>query len=449
MNITLQNTDAVNASITIAVSKEDYQTKVEKALNDIRKNIVIDGFRKGNAPKSRIQAQYGKSVLIDEINKLVSDTLVDYIQEQGLHVLGEPLPGKQAQEPLDFDNMQDYEFTFDIALAPKMDITLTKADTLPYYDIVISDEMVDKQIESYKASYGDYSSAEAVETKDVVKGVLVEQNGTITHDTAVLMPSYMKNETEQAKFIGAKVGDIITFNPYTAYEGNEVELASFLKIKKEEVNAHPGDFTFTINEITRYREAELGQELYDKLYEPGTVTSEEDFKAKIRETYAKRLAPESDYKFIGDVDKALEDKVKDIQFPDEFLKRWLLASDSTRTQESVDEEYPKIINDLKLHLIKEQIIKENDIQVTREDVEQKAVAVARSQFHQYGMSNVPDHLLEHYVQEMLKKQDNIRNLIAQAKESKLIDILKTQVTLQHKEVTFEEFGKLYETQKQA
>ncbi|MDR1526782.1 MAG: trigger factor [Dysgonamonadaceae bacterium] len=448
MNITLQNTDPVNATITIAVSKEDYQTKVEKALNDIRKNIVIDGFRKGNAPKSRIQSMYGKSVLVDEINTLVSEKLYEYIQENNLEVLGEPLPSQKEQAPLDFDNQQDFEFSFDLALAPKMDVQFTKADKLPYYTIIISDDMVEKQIESDKTNYGKHIPVDSVEVKDIVNGTLVEQDGNITNDSAVLMPAYIKNETEQAKFIGAKVGDGITFNLYTAYEGNEVELASFLKIKKEDVNAHQGDFTFTINEITRYKEAELGQELYDILYEPGTVTSEDDLKAKIKETYAKQLAPESDYKFFIDAKKALEDKAKDIQFPDEFLKRWLIASDSKRTPESVEEEYPKIIADLKFHFIKEQIIKEHDLKITNEDVEQKAVALARSQFNRYGMRNVTDQLFEHYVQEMLKTEETVRNLANQTMEAKLIDVFKTQVTLQPQEVTLEEFEKLFETQKQ-
>ncbi|MDR0543713.1 MAG: trigger factor [Dysgonamonadaceae bacterium] len=448
MNITLKNIDPVNAAIIIAVNKEDYQPKVEKALNDIRKNIVIPGFRKGNAPKSRIQAMYGKSALVDEINTLVSDKLYEYIRENKLDVLGEPLPSQKEQAPLDFDNQEDYEFAFDVALAPKMDIKLTKTDKLPYYTIAVSDDMVNKQIESYKANYGSYHSVDTVEGNDMVKGALVEQNGNITNDLALLMPSYIKNETEQAKFIGAKVGDVIAFNPYSAYEGHEVELASLLKIKKEEVNAHQGDFTFTINEITRYKEAEPGQEFYDKIYEPGTVTSEEALKAKIKETLAAQLAPESDYKFIIDAKQALEDKAKDIPFPDEFLKRWLVASDSKHTPESLEEDYPKILADLKFHLIKEQVVKDNDLKITKEDVEQKALAVARSQFAQYGMSNIPGNLLENYVQEMLKKQDTIRHLVDQAMEAKLIALFKEQATLQPKEVSMEEFGKLFETQKQ-
>ncbi|KAA6301708.1 MAG: Trigger factor [Candidatus Ordinivivax streblomastigis] len=444
MNITLKNIDAVNAALTVAVTKEDYQPQVEKALNDIRKNIVMDGFRKGNAPKSRVQTLYGKSILVDEINKLVSEKLYGYIKENQLNVLGEPLPSLQEQAPLDFEKQEDYEFTFDLALAPEMNIKLSKADKLPYYSILVEDDMIEKQINNFKANYGTYDNAvEAVEAKDMVKGMLTGSNDDLTVEDAVLMPSYMKEETEKAKFIGAKIGDVITFNPYTAYEGHEAELASFLKIKKEEVSAHQGDFTFAISEITRYKEAELSQELYDKIYEPGTVTSEVDFRAKIKEIVVQQFAPESDYKFLLDAKQALEDKAKDIQFPDEFLKRWLVASDEKRTAELVEEDYPNILSDLKFQLIKDNLIKENDIKIEKEDVEQQAQKTARAQFAQYGMSNVPDYLLENYVQEMLKKEDNIQNMIDRVLEDKLIVVLKKQATLKPKEVTLEDFQKLF------
>jgi trigger factor len=262
------------------------------------------------------------------------------------------------------------------------------------------------------------------------------------------MPDYMKDEAEKNKFVNAKVGDVITFNPNKAYEGNEVELASFLKIKKEEVAAHSGDFTFTISEISRYKEAELGQELFDKIYEPGSVTSEEAFRGKIKENVAQQMAPESDYKFILDAKQALEEKAKDIQFPDEFLKRWLLTSDEKRTAESVEADYPKILNDLKFHLIKEQIVKDNNIEISRDAIEQKAVQVARSQFARYGMSNVPDQLLDNYVQEMWKKKDNVRNLADQVLEDRLIALFKEQATLETKEITMEEYQKLFEKQEQ-
>ncbi|GHT77017.1 trigger factor [Bacteroidia bacterium] len=441
MNVTLKNIDPVNAELTIAIGKDDYQPQVEKALNKLRKDLVIDGFRKGNAPKGRIQALYGKSVLVDEINQLVSEKLYAYIKDNQLNVLGEPLPGEKEQFPLDFDKQEDYEFTFDLALSPDMNVSLTKKDELPYYTIAVTDEMIDRQVNSFKANQGTYEQAGAAEERDMVKGVL---KGSVENDSAVLMPMYIKNAEENAKFIGAKVGDVITFNPYKAYEGHEAELASFLKVAKEDVKKHTDDFTFTINEITRYKEAEVNQELFDKIYEPGTVTSEEAFRAKIKEMIEQQLLPESDYKFIIDVKQLLEEKAKDIQFPDAFLKRWLLASDEKRTPESIEEDYPKILADLKFHLIKEEIVKQKEIKVETDEIKQAAFNATRAQFAQYGMNNIPDNLLENYAQEMLKKEATVRNLIDRVIEDKIIAVLKEEITLQPKEVSMEEFQAFFQ-----
>lgn len=258
------------------------------------------------------------------------------------------------------------------------------------------------------------------------------------------MPLYIKNEEQKSKFIAAKLHSTLVFNPYAAYEGNEAELASFLKIKKEEVKNYIGDFSFEITEITRYKPAELNQELFDKLYGEGSVDSEEAFREKVKESLAQQLTPQSDYKFILDARKLLEKKADGIVFPDAFLKRWMLASNADRTPESIEEDYPKILEDLKFHLIKEQLIKENEIKVEEKDLLEYAQQVARAQFTQYGMFNVPDHLLENYVQEMLKKEETVRSLVDKSLEGKLIQILKEQVTLETQEITVEDFQKQLE-----
>ena len=226
---------------------------------------------------------------------------------------------------------------------------------------------------------------------------------------------------------------------------SEAELSSFLKIKKEEIIGHQGDFSFEITEITRYKEAELNQDLFDKVFGPGVISTEEEFKGKIKESMETQFIPESDYKFIIDAKELLESKVKEVQLPDAFLKRWLIESNTENTEESIEKEYPKIASDLRFHLIKEQIVKDNEIKVEAEDVKIYAQKAARAQFAQYGMPNVPDDLLENYVQEMIKKEETIRSLVDRAIEDKLIVILKEQVTLKTKEVTIEEFQKLFET----
>lgn len=450
MTITLNNIDPVNATITVDVSKDDYANEVKKSLRKIQETAQIPGFRPGKVSLSRIQLMYGKSVLVDEVNKLVSDKLYNYIQENKLNILGEPLPSNEEQKPLDFDNQEDYSFTFDIALAPQLNIELTKKDKLPYYDIQITDEMINSQIDSYKANYGSYEQVDNIEGKDMARGHLreLDENGNpkndgINLDEAVLMPAYMKDETEKTKFMEAKLGQTLIFNPTKAYEGVDAELASLLKIKKEEIGEHSGDFSFEIGEITRYKEADMNADFFDKVFGPDTVKTEEEFRAKIKETIAAQLQPESDYRFLLDVKNMLEEKTVDVQFPDAFLKRWLVASNPERAEKSLEDDYPNIIKDLKFHLIKEQIVKDKGIKIEAEDVLENAKKVTRAQFAQYGMSNIPDNLLENYAQEMLKKEDSVRNLVDRAIEEKLIGVLKEEITLKPKNISLEEFKKMF------
>ena len=450
MNITLNNIDPINATITIDVLKVDYAAEVKKSLKKIQDTAQIPGFRPGKVPSSRVLSMYGKSVLVDEVNKLVSDRLYNYIRENNLNILGEPMPSLEEQKPLDFDNQEDYSFTFDIALAPEMNVSLSKTDKLPYYNIQVSDEMIENQINSYKANYGSYEEVKAVEGKDMAKGHLIQldengkpQENGIDIEDAVLMAYYMKDEAEKAKFMGAKLNQTIVFNPNKAYEGNEAELSSFLKIKKEEVKDYLGDFSYEIKEITRYKEGELNQDLFDKVFGEGVVKTEEELRAKVTETITSQLMPESDFRFLLDSKKMLEEKTADVQFPDAFLKRWLMASDPERTEEALENDYPKIIQDLKFHLIKEQIVKAKEIKVESADILERAKAITRMQFAQYGMANIPDQLIDNYAQEMLKKEDSVRNLVDRAIEDKLIGVLKEEVTLEPKEISVEDFQKMF------
>jgi len=449
MNITQNNTDSVNATITIEMAKADYVNEVENSLKELRKNADIPGFRKGMVPMEFLRQKYSKSILAEELNKLLSKSLSDYIEKEKLQILGEPLPNEE-QIPVDFDKQENFVFIFDIGLSPTIDVRLTKDDPIPYYAIQVTDEMIDEQIEYFKTQYGSHVPVEDIEDRDMVKGHLIEldENGEpkangITNEEAVLIPTYMKNEDEKAKFLNAKLHSTIVFNPHAAYEENEVELASFLAIKKEEVKNHAGNFSFEIIEITRYKKAEVNQELFDKVFDPGTINTEEAFREKVKEDLARQLVPESDYKFILDAMKLLEEKASDMQFPDAFLKRWLLTSDSKRTPESVEEDYPKILKDLKLHLIKEQLIEENHITIEESEIQECARQATRTQFAQYGIDKIPEQMLENYSQEMLKKKETYRSLGDKVFEDKLIKILKAEVTLETQEISIEEFKKLF------
>lgn len=455
MNVSLTNVDSVNAILQITVAKADYQEKVDNSLKTFRKKANIPGFRPGTVPMEMVKKMYGKSILAEEINKLVGESLYNYIQENKLNVLGEPLPNEEKQQAIDFATEGDYEFFFDIALAPEIKLSLTKKDKIPYYKIDVNQELVDKQIESYKANYGKYDKVEegAKET-DLIRGVIkeledgkVKENG-INVESGVVMPSYMKDAEEQAKFVGTKAGDVVKFNPGKAYEGNETEIASLLHIDKNAVEAIAPEFNFEITEITRYKEAELDQDLFDKVFGAGTVKDAGEFTEKVKEIISEQFAPDSDYKFLLDAKGLLEKKAGDIQFPDAFLKRWLLTTGEERTAESLDNDFPKIIEDLKFHLIKEQIAKDNDIKIENEDMKIIAMQAARAQFAQYGMMNLPDEMVENYANDMLKNKDNARNLLDRAMENKIIDVLKTKLGVEEKSISLEEFRKFFEKEEE-
>ncbi len=455
MNVSLTNTDSVNAILQIGVAKADYQEKVESALKTFRKKANMPGFRPGTAPAGMVKKMYGKSILAEEINKLVSESLYNYIQENKLNVLGEPLPNEEKQQPIDFSAEGDYDFYFDIALAPEIKLNLTKKDKISYYAIDVADDLVDKQIESYKANYGKYDKVEegAKET-DLIRGVIAEledgkvKEGGIYVEAGIIMPSYMKDVEEQAKFVGSKAGDVIVFNPGKAYEGNEAEIASLLHIDKSAVETVAPEFQFTITEVTRYQEAGLDQDLFDKVFGAGTVKDADEFKAKVKETIANQFAPDSDYKFLLDAKELLEKKTSDLQFPDAFLKRWLLATGKERTAESLDNDYPKIIEDLRFHLIKEQIAKDNDIKIQNDDMKAIALQATRAQFAQYGMMNLPDEMLENYANDMLKNKENARNLLDRAMENKIIEVLKTKLGVEEKTISLDDFRKFFEKEEE-
>lgn len=453
MDTSLINVDSVNAILKIEVKKADYQPKVDEAIKAFRKKASVPGFRPGTVPTGMVKKMYGKSILAEEINKLVGEGMYNYIQENKLNVLGEPLPNQEKQQPIDFATEGDYEFFFDIALAPEIKLALSKKDKIDYYKIAVDAELVDKQVASYKANYGKYEAVEedAKET-DLLKGEVIElengepKEGGIQVEEAVLMASYMKNDEEKAKFANVKKGQAIVFNPGKAYDGNETEISSFLHIQKDQVEAIAAEFQFTVREITRYKEAELDQDLFDKVFGAGNVKSEAEFMEKVKESISLQLTPDSDYKFLLDARQLLEKKAGNPEFPDAFLKRWLLTTNKDKSPESLEAEYPKIIEDLKFHLIKEQIVKDNELKIEENDVRAIAVQAARAQFAQYGMAGVPDEMLFNYAEQMLKDKENSRNLVDRAMEEKITAYLKSTLGLNEKEVSIDEFRKFFETE---
>ena len=450
MNISLENIDKVSAVLTIKVEKADYADRVEKALKDYRRKASLPGFRPGQVPMGLLRKRMGRDVTADEVNKLLGEKLYGYIKENNLNILGEPLPSEDRQQDIDFDTMEEFSFAFDIALAPEFKAELTADDKVDYYDIQVDDKMVDNQVKMYAQRAGSYAQVDAYEPKDMVKGLLAEldengntKEGGIQVENAVLLPEYMKNDEQKAIFNGCKVNDVLVFNPNKAYEGHDVEIASLLKIKKEEAPAMTSDFSFQVQEITRFKEAELSPELFDQVFEKDTVKTEEEFRNKIKEILAGQFQADSDYKFILDVRTYLMDKVGKLEYPDAFLKRFMKVSSPDKDEKWVEENYEKSLEELTWHLIKEQLVKDYNIKVEKEDMLKTAKDITKIQFAQYGMINIPDEVLSNYANEMLQKKDQVESLLNRSVENKLSAALKDVVTLNHKEISVEDFNKLF------
>ena len=443
MNIQFEAPDKVNGLMTITMETADYQPEVEKTLKDYRKRAQIPGFRPGQAPMGMIKRQFGTSVKVDVVNKLLGEKLYGYVQDNKIHMLGEPLPSEQ-QAQLDFESDQPLVFKFDIAVAPEFEAKLSGKDKVPFYNITVDDKLVDQQVEMYQSRAGHYDKAETFdpEQRDMLKGDLREVNGTIEVADAVLMPQYMKVEDQKKLFEGAKLGDIITWNPRKAYPESDVEVSSLLKIQKDEVKDHEGDFTFQITEISRFVKAEIGKELFDQTFGEGTVKDEKEFRQKIADQISQQFKADSDYKFLLDVRAHMEKKVGKLEFPEAILKRVMLNNNKDKGADFVEKNFEASIKELAWHLMKEQLVSAQGIKIEDADLKETAKEAARAQFAQYGMSNIPDEYLENYAQEMLKKRENVDGLVDRAVDVKLTAALKNVVKLDEKEISLEDFQKM-------
>ena len=449
MKISFECADKINGLLTMTVEPADYQDAVEKTLKNYRKKAQVPGFRPGMVPMGMIKKQYGTAVKVDEVNKLMGEKLYEYIRENKIQMLGEPLPNQEKQVPQDFEKDGELTFVFDIAVAPAFKAELTSKDKIDYYTIKADDKLIDGQVQMYASQGGEFVKAEVFSGNDTITGdlrELDEQGNTkedgITTEGAMVMPAYIKGEDQRKLFDGAKPGDIITFNPKKAYPDNDAEVAALLKVDKEKVKDLTADFSYQITEIRHFQPAAVDQKLFDRVFGEGTVKDEKEFREKIAATIAPQLQQNSDYKFLLDVRAYLEKKVGKLEFPEALLKRVMLQNNQDKGADYVEKNFEGSIKELGWHLIKEQIVAANDIKV--EDADLKAVAkeAVRAQFAQYGMSNVPDDVLENYATEQLKKRENVDSYVDRAVDMKLTETLKKVVKLNEKTVTLEEFNKL-------
>lgn len=447
MKISFENPDKVNGLLTLTVEEADYKENVEKTLKNYRKKANVPGFRPGMVPMGMIKRQFGTTAKVDEINKLLGEQIYKYVKDNNIQMLGEPLPSDK-QEPVDMEKEAPYTFMFDIAVAPEFKAELTGDDTIDYYTITVDDKIIDQQIDVFASRAGHYDKVEDYQANDMLKGDIREldengntKEGGITVEGAVLMPEYIKVEDQKKLFDGAKLGDIITFNPKKAYPESDIEVSSLLKMKKEEVADLTADFSYQITEISRYVKAEVNQELFDQVYGKDVIKDEKDFREKIAEGLKAQFAVDSDFKFIQDVRKYLVDKVGALTYPDALLKRIMLNNNKDKGEEFVEKNYEQSIKELTWHLIKEQLVKANGIKIEDADIEETAKEAAKAQFAQYGMNNIPEEYIENYAKDMLKKREYIDSFVDRSIDRKLTEILKNVVKLENKTATLEEFNK--------
>ena len=448
MNITFENPDKVNGLLTITVEKEDYQEKVEKTLKNYRKKAQVPGFRPGMVPMGMIKKQYGTAVKVDEVNRLLGEKLQSYILENKIHMLGEPLPSEK-QTPQDLEQDGPFTFVFDIAVAPEFTAELTAKDKVDYYAIKVDDKLIDQQVQMYASQAGEFVKSEVYEGNDTLTGdlrQLDEQGNTleggITADSGMIMPAYIKDEAQKKLFDGCKAGDIITFNPKKAYPDNDAEVAALLKVDKEQVKDLTSDFSYQVTEIRHFQPAEVNQQLFDRVFGEGTCQDEKAFRQKISDSLQAQLVQNSDYKFLMDVRAYMEKKVGKLEFPEALLKRVMLQNNKDKEPDFVEKNFEGSIRELEWHLIKEQLVAAQEIKVEEADLKAIAKEAVRQQFAQYGMSEVPDDVLENYAAEQLKKRENIDNFVDRAVDVKLTEKLKTVVKLNEKSVSLEEFNKM-------
>lgn len=452
MKISFENPDKVNGLLTLTVEEADYKENVEKTLKNYRKKANVPGFRPGMVPMGMIKRQFGTTAKVDEINKLLGEQIYKYVKDNNIQMLGEPLPSDK-QEPVDMEKEAPYTFMFDIAVAPEFKAELTGDDTIDYYTITVDDKIIDQQIDVFASRAGHYDKVEDYQANDMLKGDIREldengntKEGGITVEGAVLMPEYIKVEDQKKLFDGAKLGDIITFNPKKAYPESDIEVSSLLKMKKEEVADLTADFSYQITEISRYVKAEVNQELFDQVYGKDVIKDEKDFREKIAEGLKAQFAVDSDFKFIQDVRKYLVDKVGALTYPDALLKRIMLNNNKDKGEEFVEKNYEQSIKELTWHLIKEQLVKANGIKIEDADIEETAKEAAKAQFAQYGMNNIPEEYIENYAKDMLKKRECIDSFVDRSIDRKLTEILKNVVKLENKTATLEEFNKMMQAE---
>ncbi len=449
MNISKENIDRLNALLKVKVEQSDYEERVNEVLRDYRRKARVDGFRPGKVPMGLIRKMYHTPVLVDEVNKLVSESLFTYLRDHDVKILGEPLPHKHSEQRFNFEKDTEFEFEFDLGLAPELNLEVSPKDKIPYYKIKVDKKQQEEYRDSILQRYGEFKSVKEAGDSELIKGLLVKvdrdgkdvENGIRVENVSMSL-EMMKDDDQKILFRGTKGGDEVIFDVKKAFP-NDTELASLLKVDKSEIPLLEGTFKCVIEEVMKFENAAVGKELFDKVYGEGEVGSEEEFMKRISDEIAGNYERESEYRFMIDSREAMIKKAK-IELPVEFLKRWLVETNEQITEAQVEEDFEKYEDDFRWQLIKEHLLKQQGIKVTEEEALQVAKGMALNQYMQYGITNVPEDYLENYAREMMSKPEESRKFYEQKGEEKLVDYIKSTVKVDEKEVSSEKFRKLYE-----
>jgi len=453
MNITRENIDELNAVLNIQVEKADYQDRVDSSLKDYRKKANMPGFRPGKVPFGLVKKMYGTAVLVEEINKIVSESMSKFLADENLNILGEPMPSENDADKIDWETQDSFEFKFELGLSPEFEIKLSKRDKIVYYNIEVDEKLKQNYINNHARRFGNFEVVEEVESEEMLTGNFAQADedgnvieGGIAKELASIALNMAKDEDIKAMFKGAKLNDIVTFDVKKAFP-SDAEISSMLGIAKEEVAELNPNFQYTITEIKRFVEHEINQELFDKVYGEGLVKSNEEFEAKVIEEVKESFTKDADYRLSIDAREKLVKKFNP-QLPDEFLKRWLFSVNQEKfTKEDIEKDYPSFVKDMQWQIIKNQIIKEQELKVEVDEVKDFAKTYARMQFQQYGMTNLPDEHIDNYANEILKNQEEASKLYEKLFEDKVVAFVKEAVKVEDKEIALDDFNKLFEKDK--
>lgn len=447
MKVSFDCPDKINGLLTVTIEEDDFKNDVEKELKNYRKRANVPGFRPGMVPMGLIRRQYGNAVKMDVVNNKLSEEVNKYIQDNKINMLGMPL-GSEKQTPVDLEKDAPYTFMFDIAVAPEFDIELSDKDAIDYYDITVDDKLVDQQVDGFASRFGAYQKAEEYKEGDVLKGDLREldaegntKEGGVEVEGATVMPQYLKDDDQKKLFVGAKAGDIITFNPYKAYAGG-AEVATLLKVEREKKDDYQGDFSYQITEVQHFEKHAVDQELFDQVFGKDEVKDEKSFREKIAEGVKQQLATDEDFRFLQDLRKYAEEKVGQLTYPDALLKRVLKENNKDKDDEFINKNYEASLKDLTWSLIKNKLAEKAEVKVNDDDVKNVAREIARAQFAQYGMQNVGEEYVNNYAEELLKQRDTVNQFAERAVDEKLVAAIKPVVKLNHKEISLEDFNKM-------